>query len=81
LSDARHAVLELLLDHHPALLSVDELVCEITAGSGSFEERDRIEVAVRSSSRPDWRTDSMRSCSHLMLPLASGTSRCQDLDK
>jgi hypothetical protein len=46
-SDARSAVLELLLDHHPALLSIDELVREMTAGSQSLDGRDRIEVAVR----------------------------------
>ena len=46
-SDARSAVLELLLDHHPALLSIDELVREMTAGSDSFAERDRVDVAVR----------------------------------
>jgi Fe2+ or Zn2+ uptake regulation protein len=46
-TDTRHAVLELLLDHHPGLLSTDEVIGELTAGSGAFTDRDQIEVAVR----------------------------------
>jgi Fe2+ or Zn2+ uptake regulation protein len=46
-SDSRLSVLELLLDHHPGLLSIDELIREMTAGAESFAERDAIEVAVR----------------------------------
>ena len=47
MTDARHAVLELLLDYHPGLLSTEEVVREMTAGPETFEERDRIEVALR----------------------------------
>jgi Fe2+ or Zn2+ uptake regulation protein len=46
-TDARHAVLELLLDHHPGVLSIDELVREMTAGSEAFAEQDPIKVAAR----------------------------------
>jgi hypothetical protein len=41
------AVLELLLEHHPGLLSIDEIVRTMTAGRESFAERDGIEVALR----------------------------------
>lgn len=44
---AAGTVLALLLDHHPALLSVDEVIRAITAGSDSFAERDRVDVALR----------------------------------
>ena len=47
MNDARHAVLELLLDHHPGLLSTEEVVREMTAGAETFAERDPIEVALR----------------------------------
>ena len=47
MTDARHAALELLLDHHPALLSTEEVIREMTAGAETFAERDRIEVALR----------------------------------
>ena len=47
MTDARHAVLELLLDHHPGLLSLDELTREMTAGAECFAGRDRVAVAVR----------------------------------
>jgi Fe2+ or Zn2+ uptake regulation protein len=46
-TDRRRAVLELLLDHHPGLLSLDKVVREMTAGAESFGERDPIELAVR----------------------------------
>jgi hypothetical protein len=46
-TDARHAVLELLLHHHPGVLSTEELIREMTAASADFAERDRISVAVR----------------------------------
>ena len=47
MTDARHAVLELLLDHHTGLLSTDEVVREMTAGADTFAERDSIKVALR----------------------------------
>jgi hypothetical protein len=46
-TDPTGTVLELLLEHHPALLSVEEVVREMTAGAAAFEARDRIEVALR----------------------------------
>jgi Fe2+ or Zn2+ uptake regulation protein len=46
-TDARQAVLELLLDHHPGLLSTDEVIREMTAGAESLAEREQIEVALR----------------------------------
>jgi hypothetical protein len=47
IGDTTHTVLELLLEHHPALLSVEEVIREMTAGATEFAARDRIEVAVR----------------------------------
>ena len=47
MSDPTGEVLDLLLEHHPALLSVDEVIREVTAGADAFDARDRIEVAVR----------------------------------
>jgi hypothetical protein len=41
------AILELLLEHHPGLLSIDEIVRAMTGASESFAERDRTEVALR----------------------------------
>jgi hypothetical protein len=41
------ALLALLLDHHPALLSIDEVVRALTAGSDSCADRDAIDVALR----------------------------------
>ena len=46
MTDARHAVLDLLLELHPGLLSIDELTRELTGGAESFAEHDRIAVAV-----------------------------------
>jgi hypothetical protein len=46
-SDPTGTVLELLLEHHPALLSVEEVIREMTAGADTFATRDRTEVAVR----------------------------------
>ena len=40
-------MLNVLLDHHPGLLSVDEIVRAMTADDESFAARDRIEVALR----------------------------------
>jgi Fe2+ or Zn2+ uptake regulation protein len=47
MTDDRHAVLELLLDHHPGLLSIDELVRKMTAGADTSAERDAVTVALR----------------------------------
>jgi Fe2+ or Zn2+ uptake regulation protein len=47
MTDERHAVLELLLDHHPGLLSTDEVIRKMTAGADSFAERDAVEIALR----------------------------------
>jgi hypothetical protein len=44
---AEQAVLCLLLDAHPALRSVDEIVRELTDDSRQFADRDRIENAIR----------------------------------
>jgi Fe2+ or Zn2+ uptake regulation protein len=46
-SDPTRSVLDLLLEHHPALLSVEEVIREMTAGADEFAARDRIEVALR----------------------------------
>jgi Fe2+ or Zn2+ uptake regulation protein len=46
-TDERQAVLELLLEHHPGLLSIEELTRELIAGADTFDARDRIAVAVR----------------------------------
>ena len=46
MTDARHAVLELVLELHPGLLSIAELTREMTGGAESFAERDRIAVAL-----------------------------------
>ena len=46
-SDPTSSVLDLLLEHHPALLSVEEVIREMTAGTDAFDARDRIEVAIR----------------------------------
>jgi hypothetical protein len=43
----RQAVLELLLEHHPALLSMDEVIRVLTAGSRAVAACDAVEVAVR----------------------------------
>jgi hypothetical protein len=41
------AVLELLLEYHPGLLTLEEVVRHVTAGEESFHQRDAVEVAVR----------------------------------
>jgi hypothetical protein len=46
-SDPTASVLVLLLEHHPALLSVDEVIREMTAGADDFAARDRMAVALR----------------------------------
>lgn len=47
MTDQRHAVLELLLDYHPGLLSVEEIIREMTSGADTFADRDPVEVATR----------------------------------
>jgi Fe2+ or Zn2+ uptake regulation protein len=47
MTDDRHAVLELLLDQHPGLFSIDEVVRKMTASADTFAERDAVEVALR----------------------------------
>jgi hypothetical protein len=47
LLSSRKPLIALLLDHHPALPSIDEVVRALTAGSDSFAERDAIDVALR----------------------------------
>ncbi len=47
MSDPTGSILDLLLEHHPALLSIEEVIREMTAGADAFEDRDRIEIAVR----------------------------------
>ena len=49
IGDTRHTVLELLLEHHPGLLSVEEVIREMTAGAESFAARDKVEGALRGS--------------------------------
>jgi Fe2+ or Zn2+ uptake regulation protein len=44
---AEQAVLALLLDVHPAQLSTDEVVRELTDRPGEFEPRDRVNNALR----------------------------------
>jgi hypothetical protein len=44
---AEQAVLALLLDTHPALLSLDEIVRELTDRPDEFGPRDRVNNAVR----------------------------------
>jgi Fe2+ or Zn2+ uptake regulation protein len=46
-TDPTSTVLDLLLENHPALLSVEEIIRELTAGTDEFAARDRIEVALR----------------------------------
>lgn len=40
-------MLELLLDYHPGLLSVDEVIREMTSSVDEFAARDEIDVALR----------------------------------
>jgi hypothetical protein len=44
---AEQSLLALLLESHPALLSVDEIVREMTDCPDEFGERDRVNNAVR----------------------------------
>lgn len=41
------AVLRQLLALHPGNITMDELVREVTAGAGDFDQRDAVERAVR----------------------------------
>ena len=47
IGDTKHTVLELLLEHHPGLLSTEEVIRELSAGSEAFADRDRVAVALR----------------------------------
>ena len=47
IGDTKHTVLELLLEHHPGLLSTEEVICELTAASEAFADRDGIAIALR----------------------------------
>ena len=47
--NAEQAVLSLLLEVHPALLSVDEVMRELTDRPDDFAPRDRVNNAVRDS--------------------------------
>ena len=47
IGDTKHTVLDLLLEHHPGLLSTEEVIREMTAGSEAFADRDRVAVALR----------------------------------
>jgi hypothetical protein len=44
---AEQSVLALLLEAHPGLLSIDEIVREMTDRPNEFPERDRVHNAVR----------------------------------
>ena len=47
IGDTKHTVLELLLEHHPGLLSTEEVIRAMTAGSEAFADRHRVAVALR----------------------------------
>lgn len=47
MSTHERAVLALLLEHHPALLSIDEVVRYVAPGAADFAERDAVHVAIR----------------------------------
>ena len=47
MSELAHPVLAHLLEHHPALLSVEEVIRAVTAGSEGFAERDDVEIGLR----------------------------------
>jgi Fe2+ or Zn2+ uptake regulation protein len=72
-TDGRHAVLELLLDHHPGLLSVEEVIREMTTGADTFADRDPVEVAIRELVEAGLATGSARSYSRRTPRLASGS--------
>jgi hypothetical protein len=42
-----HPTLELLLEHHRALLAVDEIVRQIAPDPADFSDRDDVLVAIR----------------------------------
>ena len=71
-----HPVLELLIEHHPALLSVDEVVREIAPEPADLAGRNEMS-SPRSwhSGRPDLRTSFTSSCSHRPAPFTSRGSR------
>jgi hypothetical protein len=45
------AVLGLLLEHHPALLSIDEVIRYLSPDPADFAERDAIDVAIGALAR------------------------------
>jgi DNA-binding response OmpR family regulator len=47
MSTHERAVLGLLLEHHPGLLSLDEVVRYVAPEPADFAERDAVEVAIR----------------------------------
>lgn len=47
MSTHERAVLGLLLEHQPALLSIDEVVRYIALDDAGFAERDRVHVAIQ----------------------------------
>ena len=47
MSALERALLQLLLEHHPAQLSTDELTRALTAGSEDWAKRDDVAVAPR----------------------------------
>jgi len=46
-STHERAVLGLLLEHHPALLSIDEIVRYVALDPADFAARDPVHVAIR----------------------------------
>lgn len=47
MSAHERAVLGLLLEHHPALLSIDEVVRYLASDPADFSERDTLHTAIR----------------------------------
>jgi hypothetical protein len=47
MSTHERAVLGLLLEHHPALLSIDEIVRYVAPDAAEFADRDPVHVAIR----------------------------------
>lgn len=47
MSTHERAVLGLLLEHHPALLSINEVVRYVIPGSVDFAEKDSVSNAIR----------------------------------
>jgi Fe2+ or Zn2+ uptake regulation protein len=47
MSTYERAVFGLLLEHHPALLSIEEVVRHVAPSAADFAERDAVHVAIR----------------------------------